>query len=391
VESVKNKVSKPDDDRAETYADVANLFGFGDDLGPHKVIHVHNPSVGLNGVLVVHNVAAGPSIGGLRMATDVSTTECYRLARAMTFKNASAGLPHGGGKSVISADPKMPPEQKEKLIRAFAAALKDEYDYIFGPDMGTDEQCMGWVRDEIGRAVGLPEEIGGIPLDDLGATGWGLYHSVRVALERDGRTLEGATVVIQGYGSVGYHTARFMAAAGAKVIAASDSRGAVQNPDGLDTEGLWQLKQSGASVAEFQEGSTIDGDTLVDIACDIWVPAARPDVIHEGNVDRIQTSIIAMGANIPITPVAEQQLHDRGVICLPDFIANAGGVICAAMEYHGASQSAAFDTIRDKISENTRHILDRMDTDGTQLRQAAMDLAEKRVRSAMTTRQWGLH
>jgi glutamate dehydrogenase (NAD(P)+) len=121
-----------------------DAFEFADELGPLKTIHVHEPSVGLRAVLVVDNVAKGPSIGGVRMAEDVSTEECIRLARAMTLKNAAAGLPHGGGKAVLYGDPKMPKADKERLIRALANALRYTEDYIFAPDMGTDEECMSW-------------------------------------------------------------------------------------------------------------------------------------------------------------------------------------------------------------------------------------------------------
>src|SRR5262245_46261408 len=145
-----------------------------DDLGPAKIVQVNEPRIGLKAVLVVDNVACGPSIGGLRMAPDVTVEECMRLARAMTLKNAAAGLAHGGGKSVLIGDARAPRAQKEALIRAFAHALRNEADYIFGPDMGTDEGCMAWVKDEISRAVGLPAAIGGIPLDEIGATGWGI-------------------------------------------------------------------------------------------------------------------------------------------------------------------------------------------------------------------------
>ena len=150
-----------------------DVFRFADELGPAKVIHVYEPSVGLKGVLVVDNVARGPSIGGLRIGLEVCTEECFRLARTMTLKNSAADLPHGGGKSVIYGDPRMPKEKKEQMIRAFASSLREIQEYIFGPDMGTDEECMAWVKDEIGRAVGLPCEFGGIPLDELGATAWG--------------------------------------------------------------------------------------------------------------------------------------------------------------------------------------------------------------------------
>jgi hypothetical protein len=132
------------------------------ELGPAKVIHVYEPSVGLKAVLMVDNVARGPAIGGLRIAPDVSPKECLRLARAMTLKNAAADLPHGGGKSVIYGDPKMPTKEKETLIRAMASSLREIQEYIFAPDMGTDEECMAWVKDEIGRAVGLPTDFGAV-------------------------------------------------------------------------------------------------------------------------------------------------------------------------------------------------------------------------------------
>src|SRR5512134_1458601 len=219
------------DDREQGFIDA-------DTLGPAKILHVHEPGCGLRAVVVVDNVACGPSIGGLRMAPDVTTAECFRLARAMTLKNSAAGLAHGGGKSVLCGDPRMLPDAKERLIRAFAHALRNEQDYIFGPDMGTDETCMAWVKDEIGRAVGSPPALGGIPLDEIGATGWGVRHAAEVAAPHCGLELRGARVVIQGFGAVGKHSARFLAACGAVLIAASDSKGAVHSAAGLDVTRL---------------------------------------------------------------------------------------------------------------------------------------------------------
>jgi len=367
-----------------------DVFRFADDLGPAKIIHVYEPSVALKGVLVVDNVAAGPSIGGVRMAPDVSTEECVRLARAMTLKNAAAGLPHGGGKSVIFGDPKMPRAGKEKLIRAFAAALKDVTDYIFGPDMGTDEECMAWVRDETGRSVGLPREVGGIPLDELGATGFGLSHAVDEALPYCNFQLVGARVAIQGFGSVGKQAARFLAARGAELVAAADTGGTLYDPQGLDVAALIALKEAGRSVIEHDKGQKLDRDAIIDVECEIWVPAARPDVVHEDNVARLKTRLVLQGANIPFTLGAENILHERGVLCIPDFIANAGGVICAAMEYRGASQSTAFQVIEEKIRENTREVLARARREGILPRQAALELATDRVKRAMGYRRHSL-
>ena len=176
-------------------------FEFSDDLGPVKTVHITDPRTGLRAIVVIDNIACGPAIGGVRMAVDVSTEEVFRLARAMTMKNAAAGLSHGGGKSGIVADPTLPAGQKEALVRAFAAAIRDLVDYIPGPDMGTDETCMAWTHDVIGRAVGLPRVFGGIPLDEIGATGFGLAQCAELVWQlrgdADKRQVDGAKIALQ--------------------------------------------------------------------------------------------------------------------------------------------------------------------------------------------------
>jgi glutamate dehydrogenase (NAD(P)+) len=367
-----------------------DIFRFADELGPAKIIHVYEPSVGLKGVLVVDNVARGPSIGGLRIGLEVCTEECFRLARTMTLKNSAADLPHGGGKSVIYGDPRMPKEKKEQMIRAFASSLREIQEYIFGPDMGTDEECMAWVKDEIGRAVGLPCEFGGIPLDELGATAWGLSHATDVALEYCDFELDGARVVVQGFGAVGKHAARFLTEKGALLVGAADSRGTIYNPRGLDVDALIALKDMGKSVVEYTDGEKLDRDAVIELECDIWIPAARPDVINETNVSRLKTRLVMEGANIPITQGAEQWLHEKGVLCVPDIIANAGGVISAAMEYRGASPSAAFQTIEEKMRLNTQLVLGDAAARGILPREAAEELALDRLKRCMSYRRWSL-
>lgn len=366
------------------------VFEFADELGPAKIIHVYEPSVELKAVLVVDNVAIGPSLGGVRMASDVTTEECFRLARAMTLKNAAAGLPHGGGKVVIYGDPKMPMPDKERLIRALACSLRDVNEYIFAPDMGTDEQCMAWVKDEIGRVVALPREIGGIPLDEIGATGWGLSHVTDVALQYCDFKLEGARIVVQGFGAVGKHTARFLAAKQVVLVGVADSRGAVHNPEGLDVDALIKLKEAGKSVVDYPKGEKLDPDALIDIDCEIWIPAARPDVVDEDNVHRLKAKLVIEGANIPFTYGAEKYLHEKGVLCVPDFIANAGGVICAAMEYQGSSQTAVFQAIEEKLRSNTRQVLEEAKRRKILPRDAAVDLAVQRVKKAMGYKRWSI-
>jgi glutamate dehydrogenase (NAD(P)+) len=363
------------------------IFDFADELGPVKIVHLYDPKCGLKAVVAIDNVARGPAIGGIRVAPDVSAEEAFRLARAMTMKNSAAGLPHGGGKSVIFGDPKIEPAKKEQLIRAFARAIRDLVEYIPGPDMGTDERCMAWIKDEIGRAVGLPPEIGGIPLDEIGATGLGLKASVEAALKYCDFDLKGARVVIQGFGSVGKHAARFLGEKGTVLVAACDSHGTIYNPKGIDVSRLIALKDSGKSVIDYPDGEKLGADAVIDVECEIWIPAARPDVIRKENVNRLKTKLVPQGANIPFTPEAERILHEKGTLVIPDFIANAGGVICASVEYHGGTETQAFATIEEKIGANTEEVLADAKKRSTLPRQAAVELATQRVKKAMGYRK----
>ncbi len=366
-----------------------NMFRFADPLGPAKIVHIHVPGVGLKAIVVIDNLACGPAIGGVRMAPDVTVEECARLARAMTLKNAAAGLPHGGGKSVIFGNPHMPAADKERVIRAFACAIRDLVDYIPGPDMGTDERCMAWVRDEIGRAVGLPPVLGGIPLDEIGATGFGLVAAIEAALPHCGLSLQGARVAVQGFGAVGRHAARFLADKGAVLVAAADTSATLYDPAGLDVADLSRHKLAGRPLGEYPAGEKRDPDAIIDVKCDIWIPSARPDVLRADNVARLQTKLVAQGANIPATEEAEAMLHAHGILVLPDFIANAGGVICAAVEYHGGTEAAAFSAIAEKIGRNTRRVLEEAARTKSMPRAAATALADLRVKQAAGYRRWG--
>ena len=188
----------------------------------------------------------------------------------------------------------------------------------------------------------------------------------------------------------GRHAAQFLANRGAVLVAAADSLGTIYSPNGLDIGKLTELKQSGGSVTHYADGKKLDCDAVVDIECDIWIPAARPDVIREDNVNRLKTKLVIEGANIPITPGAEAILADRGVVCIPDFIANAGGVICAAMEYQGATESSVLQSIEEKLRRNTRRVLEDVSKRNILPRQSAVELALARVRKAMSFRRYSL-
>jgi glutamate dehydrogenase (NAD(P)+) len=271
---------------------MTEVFDYFDTLGPEKIIHINNDAAGLRAIVVIDNTASGPAIGGTRMAPDVTLSECARPARAMTLKNAAADLPRGGGKSVIIADPTMERPRKESLMRAFAQAIQQITDYIPGPDMGTNETCMAWVHDEISRAVGLPRVLGGIPLDDIGATGFGVAIAADVAQAFCGVDLVGAQVAIQGFGAVGKHAALHLADKGARIVAVSDSRGAVFDPGGLDLSRLFALKASNGCVCDLAGARVDERDTVIAADCDILIPAARPDIIDDTNAADVKAKLI---------------------------------------------------------------------------------------------------
>jgi glutamate dehydrogenase (NAD(P)+) len=376
---------------------MADILRFADELGPAKIIQVYEPTIDLKAVLVIDNLAMGPATGGIRMAPDVSIEECIRLARTMTMKNAAAGLPHGGAKTVVYADPKAPKPQKERLIRALACALRNFPEYVMGPDMGTDEECMAWIKDEINNrnVTGLPAEAGGIPIDQIGATAWGIRHAIQVALPYcsfpAGFSLAKARVAIQGFGAVGMNAARFLAEQKSILVGAADSQGSVYDPDGIDVNKLIRLKEAGKSVVDYPDGEKFDRDEIVGFECDIWIPAARPDVVNADNMKQLKAKLVVEGANIPVTEEAEKYLHEKGILCIPDFIANSGGVICAAMEYRGKIESEAIEVIEKMVRTNTRLVLEESRIKKIMPREAAINLAVTRVKKAMSFKRWSIY
>jgi len=358
------------------------IDNFSDDLGPEKVVHIYEPKSKLRAIVVIDNVSLGPAIGGCRMARDVTTEEVFRLARAMTLKNALANLPHGGGKSAILADSGT--SEKETLMRGFAQAIKTLTDYIPGPDMGTNEECMAFVHDEIGRAVGLPKVLGGIPLDVLGMTGYGLSVAAKIAASDISLALEGARVIVQGFGNVGKAAAKYLGDLGVKLIATCDSKGGIHNPDGIDIPQLIKSKESGVIVSQSGLGKPVSNEDLLEIESDIFIPAARPDVFTKANQEVLKTWLVLEGANIPITHPAAERMHKRGIMIVPDVIANCGGVICAATEYQRLSESDAFTRVEATIKSNTDELLKRVVEEDLPPHEIALKMARERIVEAMS-------
>lgn len=358
---------------------------FFDEIGPQRIEELYFPKLNLRAIVVVDSTALGPSIGGVRVSLDVTREEVMRLARTMTLKNSIAGLAHGGGKAGIIADPRSP--DIEEYFRAFARAIKNLHEYIPGPDMGSNEESMAWIYDETGRAVGLPEEIGGLPLDRLGATGFGLSIAGEVASHYAGIALKGSRIAIQGFGSVGRAAARFFSEMGAKVVAVADSKGTIYSPQGVDIERLLRIKDETGSVINYPDGERLSPEDIFTVDCELLIPAATPDVINEKNVSSIKARIVLEGANIPVSENAEEILYKRGIIVVPDFIANAGGVIMAAMEYARRTVDEAFRAIEDKIRKNVDMILKRSREQGISPRRAGEAIAMERVLRAMKYRR----
>jgi glutamate dehydrogenase (NAD(P)+) len=357
---------------------------FADEYGPEKIIHIYEPKSKLKAIVVIDNKALGPALGGCRMAPDVTTREVFRLARAMTLKNALSGLPHGGAKSAILADSKT--SDKENIVRHFANSIKGLTNYIPGPDMGTDETSIAYIYDETGRAAGLPKILGGIPLDELGMTGYGLAVAADAAGEIMGMDLNNARVVIQGFGNVGKAAAKYLMERGIKVIAACDSRGAIKNLDGIDIPALIENSKKGGTVQDSKLGEKISNENMLEIESDIFIPAARPDVFTESNQHLLKTRLVLEGANIPITHSAAKQMYERGVVIIPDVIANAGGVICAATEYQKMSETLAFERIKSTISSNTKEVMKRTQNEGIPPHEVALNMAKERLLEAMALR-----
>ncbi len=366
-----------------------DVFRFADQLGPEKIVHIHEPRAGLKAIVVVDNTAAGPAIGGTRMAADVSTEECFRLARAMTFKNAAAGLAHGGAKSVIFGDPSMPPAERERLVRAFAAAIRNLEEYIPGPDMGTNETAMAWIKDEIGRAVGLPRELGGIPLDEIGATGFGLAVAAEAAQEFSKVKLDGATVVVQGFGAVGRHAARFLAGKGARLIAASDTKGAVCDPNGLDIDRLEALKAEGKSVADLKKAKRVErGATSSASPATFGFPPPDPMCSARATSRLCRPGWCCRAPTFPPRPVPSGACTSaascRSPISLPMPAASSPRQSNTTAERKGRRSTPSLR----KIAANTRAVLEMSAARRMLPREAAVELARTRVERAMSARRY---
>ncbi len=358
---------------------------FADEFGPEKIIEVYDPKVKLHGFVVIDNTVRGPGKGGIRMTPTVTIEEVFRLARTMTWKTALADLPFGGAKSgiVASEEEIKNKERKKELMIAFGKALKNIAPkiYIAAPDINTGEEEMRWFVEGNGNlksTTGKPKDLGGLP-HELGSTGFGVYHATLIAAKFLKMDIKNSTVAIEGFGNVGSFTAKFLHKEGAKIVAVSDSKGVIYNKDGIDIEKLLEVKKQTGSVINYKPGEVLPSDKIFELDVDILIPAAMPDVINEKNVDKIKAKIIVEASNIPAKPEIEEILHNKGILVVPDFVANAGGVISSYAEYRGYDEKKAFSLIEKKIVKNVKLVLKRARKMNVKPRDAALEIAKERV------------
>lgn len=369
-----------------------------DEWGPEKVLQVYDPDTGMKGVLVIDNTSTGPGKGGIRFAEGTSPLDVFKLARTMTWKCAAAGLPFGGAKGGIIADPNS--VDRVAWVKSFAKMIRPYCpgQYIAATDIGTTELDMAIFAHEIGdmrACTGKPSELGGIP-HELGTTGYGVTTALETALEvlSELKVIHiqrnNIKVSIQGFGNVGSFTARFLDSAGIKVVAISDVSGLVCNKDGLNIPRL-MIDMKGKSILSDLDGYDIlDKNQIFEFNSDIFIPAAMGNVIIDKTVTKLLNhgvKIVIEAANLPTSSTAYEYLNKNGVWLIPDFLANAGGVIGSFVEYQGRTEKEAFELIKYKISKNIKNILTQAIMNEENPRILALEMSKQRVYRAMLLRK----
>lgn len=372
---------------------MSNMFDLIDDWGPEKIVVVSDQKTRMRGVLVIDNTARGMGKGGTRMQPTVSVDEIARLARVMTWKWAGVDLFYGGAKAGIQADPDSP--DKEAILRSFVRKLSNEVprEYVFGLDMGLTENDAAIIVDELGwgTSMGTPHELGGVAYDKLGITGFGVAEVVDEAAQL--QNLQGTDVAIQGFGAVGHATASRLVELGYNVVAISTAKGAIADPNGLNIAELLKLRdQVGDCLVDHFPTKRIDTGSELFTSAEILVPAALQDVINADEAHKIRAQLVVEGANLPTDERAQHILRDRGITMVPDFMANAGGVVAAAfamdnrMSAFRADTDAIFTSVSEKLRSNASTVLQHTKKTGMTSHDAARQLSQERVLAAMQAR-----
>ena len=351
-----------------------------------------------------HNNSRGPYKGGLRFHPSMDEDHASALANLMTWKTAIVGVPFGGAKGGIDCDPHtMTKTELNRVTRTFVERIKE----IIGPtldipapDVNTNAEVMGWIMDEYSRDYGFsPGVVTGKPVDLFGslgraeATGRGVMYAAREALKDQGKSLADVTVAIQGFGNVGSHAARLIAEQGGKIIAVADHLGAVENKEGLEVPALVAWAAEHGTVNGFPGGAAFHGPDVISWPADVLIPAALEEAITEDNAPGVQATLIVEGANGPTTPRADEILIDRGIVTVPDILANAGGVTVSYFEW--AQNIQQFPWELDRVTGELEKIMVRAyaavrnvgKQKSVDLRTAAFVLGVQRVGRAALARQ----
>ncbi|HEY7198084.1 MAG TPA: Glu/Leu/Phe/Val dehydrogenase [Gaiellaceae bacterium] len=368
-------------------------------------VRMDDGSVNLyTGYRIVHNVARGPSKGGIRYHPAVTLDETKALAMWMTWKCALMGLPFGGAKGAVVCDPKvLSLGEIERLTRRYTTEIINligpESD-IPAPDIGTSSREMGWIFDTfsmnkgysvLGVVTGKPLALGG-SLGRMQATARGASYCIREGLRKRGATMEGCRVAVQGFGAVGANLSAFLAEEGARIIAVSDSQGGILDASGLDVPAVVEHKRETGSVVGFSGADAVTNEELLVLECDVLAPCALEQVITEENAAAVKAMLVCEGANGPVTPEADRILQDRDILVLPDVLANAGGVVVSYFEWvqglqeyfwKEAEVNAKLNDIVTRAFSETWRVHEEK---GAAMRDAAYALAVGRVAEATNTR-----
>jgi glutamate dehydrogenase (NAD(P)+) len=356
------------------------------------------------GYRVTHNIARGPSKGGIRYHPDVTADEVKALAMWMTWKCSLMGLPFGGAKGGVVCDPKaMSLGELERMTRRFTSEIINEIGPekdIPAPDVGTNAAVMAWMFDTysmnkghsvLGVVTGKPLAIGG-SLGRVEATARGAVFCLESAARKQGRSLSDLRVAVQGFGNVGSFFAKLVGELGATVVAISDSSGGRFNARGIDIAAAFAHKQRGGSLAELSGGDEISNDELVLLDCDVFAPCALEQVVTDANAADVKAKLIVEGANGPVTPAADEILESNGTLVLPDVLANAGGVVVSYFEWVQGLQEYFWkeDEVNARLNSIVTRAFDEtwqmFEERKTSMRMAAYGLAVQRVAEATITR-----
>ena len=325
------------------------------------------------GYRVHHNTSRGPSKGGIRYHPAVTLEEVKALAMWMTWKCAVVGIPFGGAKGGVVVDPgTLSKGELQRMTRRYASEILPligpERD-IPAPDLGTNEQVMAWIMDTYSTREGfsVPGVVTGKPLAIGGskgrtkATARGVMYITIATLKHLGMSVEDARVAVQGFGNVGGATVELLHEQGCRIVAVSDVRGGVYNPDGLSPTGLNVHEEEAGTIVGYEGGDSITNEQLLEVDCDVLIPAAIEGQITEDNADRIKASVIVEAANGPTTPEADEILKDRGILVVPDILANAGGVTASYFEWVQDLQAYYWE--EDEVNDRLRMIMEKSHVD----------------------------